>query len=52
MNNQYFKSNENVKTIPTTRAAYSDRTAWLMCEMSALAYLPFEGESPINKQIL
>lgn len=28
---------------PITRAAYSDRTAWLMSVMSLLAYIPFEG---------
>jgi hypothetical protein len=28
---------------PVKRAAYSDRTAWLMAVMSQLAYLPFEG---------
>ena len=27
---------------PTQRAAYSDRTAWLMAAMSWLAYLPFD----------
>lgn len=31
-----------IESLPTKRAAYSDRTAWLMSEMSALAYLPFE----------
>ena len=30
---------------PTRRAAYSDRTAWLMAAMSELAYYKFEGES-------
>lgn len=29
---------------PTLRAAYSDRTAWLMSAMSELAYYKFEGE--------
>ena len=43
--NAYFDAPEYLQTLPTTRAAYSDRTAWMMCEMSALAYLPFEGES-------
>ena len=28
---------------PIARAAYSDRTAWLMAELSALAYEKFEG---------
>ena len=30
---------------PVGRAAYSDRIAWLMAEMSRLAYLKFEGHS-------
>lgn len=32
------------KTCPTFRAAYSDRTAWLLAEMSKLAYFKFEFE--------
>ena len=32
------------KEPPTRRAAYSDRTAWLMAELSALAYFRFEPE--------
>ena len=43
--NKYFNAPSELKRLPTTRAAYSDRTAWMMCEMSALAYLPFEGDS-------
>jgi len=30
---------------PTKRAAYSDRTAWLMAVMSWLAYLPFDRKA-------
>ena len=41
----FFKNSEILQSLPTTRAAYSDRTAWMMSEMSALAYLPFEGEN-------
>ena len=37
----YFDHKELLK-IPVARAAYSDRTAWLMAEMSNLAYIPFE----------
>ncbi|MDP2654352.1 MAG: lipase family protein [Candidatus Omnitrophota bacterium] len=37
----YFKYPE-LLTPPIKRAAYSDRTAWLMAEMSRLAYLIFE----------
>lgn len=32
---------------PIARAAYSDRTAWLMAEMSSLAYLKFEGSQAL-----
>lgn len=36
---------------PTRRAAYSDRTAWLMAEMSRLAYLKFELQEPDLKAL-
>ena len=42
--NEFFDAPPNVRTLPTTRAAYSDRTAWMMSELSGLAYLKFEGE--------
>jgi hypothetical protein len=32
-----------LSTPPVRRAAYSDRTAWLMAVMSLLAYVPFEA---------
>jgi len=35
---------KDLLNIPTRRAAYSDRTAWLMAEMARLAYLKFEGD--------
>jgi hypothetical protein len=28
---------------PIARAAYSDRTAWIMAELSRIAYIRFEG---------
>jgi len=34
---------------PVLRAAYSDRTAWLMSAMSQLAYYPFEDNKQIGK---
>jgi len=34
-------------TAPVRRAAYSDRTAWLMASMSELAYWPHEGGDKI-----
>lgn len=43
----YFK-NESLLASPTKRAAYSDRTSYLMAEMSRLAYFRFEGGSNIN----
>ena len=35
--------NPKLLETPIARAAYSDRTAWLMAELSALAYEKFEG---------
>jgi pimeloyl-ACP methyl ester carboxylesterase len=32
--------------LPTWRAAYSDRTAWLMSVFSQLAYVPFKDDQP------
>lgn len=40
-----FDAPKQLQVLPTTRAAYSDRAAWLMSEMSELAYLLFEGEN-------
>lgn len=49
----YFE-NEHLKKSPppTKRAAYSDRTAWLMACMSALAYKKFEKSTNITGQIV
>lgn len=44
----YF-SNTNLMKAPTRRAAYSDRTSYLMAEMSRLAYFKFEGGSNIQE---
>ena len=41
MENKYFEFKQLLSS-PIKRAAYSDRTAWLMAKMSKLAYLPFE----------
>jgi triacylglycerol lipase len=38
----YF-DNKSLLRPPVSRAAYSDRSAWLMAEMSRLAYFKFEG---------
>lgn len=37
-----FFAEQTLLTPPIARAAYSDRTAWLMAEFSRLAYMPFE----------
>jgi hypothetical protein len=49
-NIQYFQY-PSLLTPPILRAAYSDRTAWLMAEMSRLAYIKFET-SPENMGLL
>jgi len=38
----YFKSNELLLNPPIKRAAYSDRTAWVMASMAQLVYERFE----------
>ena len=45
----FFDAPPNLQVLPTTRAAYSDRTAWMMSEMSALAYLKFEGDKSFHE---
>ena len=51
MANNYFKNPIKGFELPITRAAYSDRTAWIMAEMSAIAYIRFEGEEILQEQI-
>lgn len=41
MREKFFKE-KNLLTAPSARAAYSDRTAWIMAECSRIAYIPFE----------
>ena len=36
---------------PVNRAAYSDRTAWIMARCSELAYVPFESGAPQEQQL-
>ncbi len=38
----------NLLEPPIKRAAYSDRTAWIMAVMSKLAYLRFEDSTPVK----
>ena len=51
MANNYFKNPIKGFELPLTRAAYSDRTAWIMAEMSAIAYIRFEGENTLQERI-
>ena len=44
-----FHISEILTKPPIKRAAYSDRTAWLMSVMSALAYIRFEESTPIEE---
>ena len=48
---KYFEY-EELLSPPIKRAAYSDRTAWLMAKMSKLAYLPFENDDAELKAAL
>ena len=51
MSKKYFE-HEELLSPPIKRAAYSDRTAWLMAKMSKLAYLPFENDDAELKTAL
>ncbi len=51
MSSKYFE-HEELLSPPVKRAAYSDRTAWLMAKMSKLAYLPFEKDDAELKTAL
>lgn len=51
MSKKYFEYEELLSS-PIKRAAYSDRTAWLMAKMSKLAYLPFENDDSELKMAL
>lgn len=48
--NNYF-TNESLLETPIKRAAYSDRTSYLMAEMSRLAYFKFEGGNNVDEII-
>ncbi len=47
----YFQHKELLSP-PVRRAAYSDRTAWLMAEMSRIAYLKFEEDLSVLEEAL
>jgi hypothetical protein len=40
---KYFAANDLLLSPPIKRAAYSDRTAWVMASMAQLVYSPFEN---------
>lgn len=46
---EYFKAQSNLLTPPIHRAAYSDRTAWIMASMAHLAYDRFEDSRIARK---
>ena len=48
---QDYFAHEALLESPTKRAAYSDRTSYIMAEMSRLAYFKFEGGSNIDEVI-
>ncbi len=45
----YFKAKENLLNPPITRAAYSDRMAWILASMAHLAYDRFEDKQDLKK---
>ncbi len=48
---EYFDDKLLMKSLPTKRAAYSDRTAWMMAELSRLVYETLPGEKALEKRI-
>src|SRR5690349_10460864 len=46
---QYFKVQDNLLCPPITRAAYSDRMAWILASMSQLAYDHYENDYDARK---
>ena len=44
----YFQS-KKLLSAPSHRAAFSDRMAWMMSELSRLAYFPFEGDQQVEQ---
>jgi len=45
----YFKAKDQLLCPPLTRAAYSDRMAWIMASMAHLAYDRFEEKQDLQK---
>jgi len=48
---EYFDDSLLIKSLPTKRAAYSDRTAWIMAELSRLVYETLPGEKSLEKKV-
>ena len=48
---EYFDDSLLIKSPPTKRAAYSDRTAWIMAELSRLVYETLPGEKALQKRV-
>jgi len=48
---EYFDDSLLIKSPPTKRAAYSDRTAWIMAELSRLVYETLPGEQALRKRV-
>ncbi|UZP68005.1 lipase family protein [Desulfovibrio mangrovi] len=49
--NTYFDNALLLSALPIRRAAYSDRTAWLMAEISRLIYEPLPGETTVAEYV-
>jgi len=47
----YFDTDSLLKSPPVSRAAYSDRTAWIMAELSRLVYEPLPSEVSITSLV-
>lgn len=47
----YFDNSRLLQGFPVKRAAYSDRTAWLMAELARLAYESFEKPDFIKQEL-
>lgn len=48
---EYFDDSLILKALPVKRAAYSDRTAWLMAELSRLVYETLPGENSLQRKV-
>ncbi|SFD66395.1 Lipase (class 3) [Thiohalospira halophila DSM 15071] len=47
----YFREKRLLTSPPVARAAYSDRTAWIMAELSRLVYEPLPAEVSITRLV-